>query len=93
MTLLFYLRSPAGSTDAVSADAGVSWDYFEELPKRKKKLTAKEQRRLKELAREAVAKTAEAATLQAEKEIKLRRNREEEDLLMLFMHEFDGYDD
>ena len=97
MTLLFYLRSPAGNTDT-GQDVGPQWDYVDEREqlKREKKLTAKERRRLKQLAKEAVAKTAEAAALQVielEKEATRKRIREEEELLMLFMHEFDGYDD
>jgi len=96
MTLLFFLRSPAGNTDAVSAPdaAGTYWDYDDAKPKRKKKLTAKEKREIERLARESLKATAESAAIEAlGVQRKIRRRKDEEALLMLFMHEFDGYDD
>lgn len=83
MTLLFFLRSPAGNTDtgqSPDGDVGRYWNYDDVKPKRKKKPTRKELRAL------ALAEAKK-------KEARLRMIREEEDLLMLFMHEFDGYDD
>ena len=91
MTLLFFLRSPAGNADTGAfdgGDAGRYWDQGDEAekPKRKKKLTAKEMREFKALAKRA----AEEADKKAQKR---RRIKDEEALLMLFMHDFEGYDD
>lgn len=72
MTLLFFLRSPAGNTDTGhTPGVPVYWDV-DDAPKRK---TRKEVRKAKRLAG------------------KLKRIRDEEMLMVLFMHEFEGYDD
>lgn len=85
MTLLFFFRSPAGNTDTgQGSDTAPFWDYDEaKKPKRK----TKEEKRAERLAAFAVK---EAAREQVRKK---KRRQEEEGLLMLFMHEFDGYDD
>jgi hypothetical protein len=83
MTLLFFLRSPAGNTDTgQSPSAPVYWEQ-EPLPERKPKRDRKAER----LAR----KMLEEANAQGRKRKKKRKD--EELLMMLFMHEFDGYDD
>jgi hypothetical protein len=86
MTLLFFLRSPGGNTDTGKGpDAGLRIDY-EELPARKNR---KAERKAARLAVRKLALAAEVAV--ADK--KRKRRKDEELLLMLFMHEFEGYDD
>jgi hypothetical protein len=87
MTLLFFLRSPAGNTDAVSApDAGV-YQPAREPPKKRDR-----QERLAERKAKRKRDKAVAAALLADQRRRKKR-KDEELLMMLFMHEFDGYDD
>jgi len=87
MTLLFFLRSPAGNTDAGKGpDAGPSWNY-EELTRSRKKTR---QERIRD--REATFEMKRAFEEEIHKKRKKKR-KEEEDLLLLLMHEFSGYDD
>lgn len=89
MSLLFFLRSPAGNTDTGQApDIAPAWS-FDELQEER----AERRRQRAKLKREAakaqklLAKTEEAARARK------KRRKDEELLMMLFMHEFDGYDD
>ena len=94
MTLLFYLRSPGGNTDTGrSPDAGAGGYYDPDDSDRPKK-GAKKRRELAARAAKALAEQEieEALALDRAKARKLRK-RKEEALLLLFMHEFDGYDD
>lgn len=91
MTLLFYLRSPAGSTDTgQSPDTGRRWNYddAETIRKKRDKQLEREERKVKRIAKQKWDKAFKDV---ADK--KRKRKKEEELLIMLFMHEFDGYDD
>lgn len=89
MTLLFFLRSPAGNTDTgQSPDAGKYWNYDDaDKPKRK----TKAEKRAERLAKKKLDFVMEEMTKEQLK--KKRKRKEEEELMMLFMHEFEGYDD
>jgi len=93
MTLLFFLRSPAGNTDTGKSDGGdvgKHWNYDDVKPKRKTK-KQREALEVERLAKEEVVDALAAQALLAA-ERKKRRKKQEEALLLLFMHEFDGYD-
>ncbi len=80
MTLLFYLRSPAGNTDTAQApDAAPLWDY-EQVKREAKRKTRKE----KEAERQALLKLSGAVTEADQR--KRRRRKDEEILLMLMEH-------
>jgi hypothetical protein len=88
LTLLFFLRSPAGNTDAVTAPQAPFVDY-DDTPRRKRD-------KAKEREERKAIRSAERQLLKALKEAerkKLKRKRDTELLMMLFLHEFDGYDD
>lgn len=92
MTLLFFLRSPAGNTDigAAASGEGVYWDPKESLTEQRaaRKAKNKKEKELRRLMNQSlVAGFEEAAKKQRKK------RKDEELLMMLFMHEFDGYDD
>jgi hypothetical protein len=94
MTLLFFLRSPAGNTDTgQSPDTGIPWDYDETEDARKRR--DKEQEKAERKAKRLAKKKWDAAMRGAvETETRRRRKRKDEEmLLMLFLHEFEGYDD
>jgi len=76
MTLLFFLRSPAGNTDTGTApDVGPLWDY-EDLEK------LREDRKLsKKKRREALAAQKRAA------KARRKRKRQDEEILLMFMQE------
>lgn len=93
MTLLFYLRSPAGNTDAItSGDGGRHWKY-EEL-KQEREIERKDARRKRKeelKAKRLAAKELLEATVEAEK-ARRKKKKDEQLLMILFMHEFNGYE-
>ncbi len=90
MTLLFFLRSPAGNTDTGQSPDVMPWiDHGERKPKKRTKLRAKESLEIRKLAQAAAEEAAEQARIAARKR---KRKREDEALLMLFMHEFEDGD-
>jgi hypothetical protein len=84
MTLLFFLRSPAGITDT-AAPGDVPLGYYErpEFPKRK---TKKEKR-------EELAARAKLIKAFDEETKRLKRKKDLETIWLLFTHEFEDYDD
>lgn len=94
MTLLFFIRSPAGNTDVGAApDGATHWDREEIGPKRKKrdKQLEREERKAKRLAKKKWDEAINDALVAEQR--RRKKKRDEELLMMLFMHEFDGYDD
>lgn len=92
MTLLFFIRSPAGNTDAVTApDVARHWDYDDERERRRQE--RKREREENRAIRHAEKQLKEAFAKGAELERKRKKRRREEELLMmLFMHEFDDHE-
>jgi hypothetical protein len=93
MTLLFYLRSPAGNTDTArgDGDTGRHWRY-EELKQQREQERKDERRKKKEelRAKRLAAKELAEAVVEAEKAHKAKKKRDTELLMILFMHEFDN---
>lgn len=104
MTLLFFLRSPAGSTDTGQIPTpAILWDHSDsereqkKLEKEAKKLAKKKWDKAFGSAADKIEaeKSFNLAIAEAAKkaEQKRKRKRDEETVMLLFMHEFDGYDD
>ena len=86
MTLLFFLRSPAGNTDTGQApDVSPVWSYDDVKPERKKK----EKRLAPKISHKEPGPDAVDASIKRRRK---KKRKEEELLMMLFMHEFDGYE-
>jgi len=94
MTLLFFLRSPAGITDTgPPPSTGVYYDHEDARPKRKAR-KSREEKELDRFKKQTLHEAFEEANrIAVRKEKKRKKRKEEELLLMLMMHEFDGYDD
>lgn len=85
MTLLFFLRSPAGNTDTGSRGDGADYPVWDDGEKPKRKTKA--EKRAEKLAEKKLLELAQMAA--AEQQKRIRRKRNDEEMLMLFMHEFE----
>ena len=88
MTLLFFLRSPAGITDVGAAPGAEGWYYDEREELKRKRL----ERRLEVKALRAEVKRQLIEQREVEKQLKRKRRRRDEEMILQLLAKMD-YDD